>query len=104
MSESDVVNACLRWLKFYGCLADRHNTGAYKTEKGHYVRFGAKGAGDIIGCTPKGRHLEIECKYGANKQSEAQLQRQQEVERRGGLYIVAYSVDDLERHKAEIVA
>lgn len=112
VNESAVVSACMKWLYAYGCIAMRNNTGGlpstYIRKNGtigrYLVRFGRTGWGDIIFCTPKGRFGEIECKAGYNKQQPPQRLHQEEVEGRHGIYIVAYSVDDLEARRAEIFA
>lgn len=52
-----------------------------------------------IGATPMpgyiGRAFAIECKFGKGKQREAQKNWQAAWERRGGLYILAYSMADV---------
>ena len=68
------------------------------------VRVGKKGSGDIIACSPHGRWIEVECKFGHNRQSPEQKARQLEIERRKGVYVVAYDVHDLESRKADILA
>lgn len=111
MSESAVVAACIKWLYAHGCIAFRNNSGAFKTSytrkdgttSESLVRFGRKGWGDIVGCTKHGRYLEVEAKAEKGKQSPEQKQHQADVEARGGLYILARSVDDLEAKKQEIL-
>lgn len=68
------------------------------------VRFGKTGSADIIGLNPYGRFLSIECKFGKGKLSDHQEAFGITVKEHHGIYIVAYSVDDLEAHKAEILA
>lgn len=103
MSESHVVNACIRWLIMHGVFCWRNNSGAYKTESGAYVRYGYKGSPDIVGITKSGRFLGVEAKFGKNTQSPHQRAFQAQCEVNNGLYIVAYSIDDLEAHKQEIL-
>lgn len=104
VTEGAVVNACIRWLWAQGCYAWRNNTGAYRPEgSARFIRYGKKGSGDVIAVTPTGKFLMCECKAGKNKQSPAQVIFQQQIEARRGIYIVAYSVDDLEARKAEIL-
>ena len=112
MSEGQVVKACIDWLCLHNCLIIRNNSGAFKTSytrkdggiSEYMVRTGKKGSGDIVFCSPYGRYGEVECKYGSNKQQPEQIQRQKDVEQRGGLYILAYSTDALELRKAEILS
>jgi len=105
MSENQVVNACIRWLIMHGVMAWRNNSGAYKTEEGRYIKYGFKGSPDIIGMTKggNGRFLGVECKYGKNDQTPHQRAFQAQCEANNGLYIIAYSTDDLEAHKREIL-
>lgn len=111
MSESAVVAACIKWLYLHCCIAMRNNSGAFKdkyTRKDgsvgeYHVRLGRKGWSDVIACSPKGRFIEVEAKSADGKQSPEQKQHQAEVEQRGGIYILARSVDDLESRKIEIL-
>lgn len=52
--ESNIQNAVRLALSSRGVLNFRNNTGAYKTEQGHYVRYGVgeKGGSDLICVTP----------------------------------------------------
>lgn len=72
----------------------RANTGAVAGED-RFVRFGTKGQGDLIGLvllpSGVGQHLEVECKRPGKKQTTEQHLRQLEVERYGGLYILAHT-------------
>lgn len=78
----------------------RQNTGAYKPEGSkRFIRFGVKGGADIIGVIgageKRGTFLAVECKFGKNKTSDDQLAFGEKITSHGGVYIVAYSVDDL---------
>ena len=100
MSEGDVVNSCLRYLLMQGCYVWRNNTGGYKPEGSkRYIRYGKKGSADIIGLTSTGRFIAVEAKFGRNKPTTEQLLFGNEIMRRGGIFVVAYSVDDLEAIK-----
>src|SRR5262249_51604772 len=110
--ESAIVNACIRWLWAHGIKARRQNTGAHKHEytrkdgsKGEsWVRYGKKGAGDIVACVkPHGRYLEVECKTERGVQDSDQIAHQKEIEADGGLYILARSVECLEARREEIL-
>jgi len=105
MSESQVVNACIRLLLLWGCAAHRNNSGAIKTDKGHYIRFGLKGSGDILACSPHGRFIEVECKFGRNEASPEQIERQKLVLSKGGVYLfVRNNTAELEANKDRILA
>lgn len=47
-----------------------------------------EGTADVIGCY-KGRYMAIEIKIGADRQSKDQIEVQREIEKAGGIYIVA---------------
>lgn len=90
----------------------RQNTGvgwfkngkpARQTDPGAYpVRFGVPGQGDIGGILAGGRRLEIECKTERGRQSEDQISFQTMIERFGGLYVLARSLDDVDRALAAV--
>lgn len=58
------------------------------------IRFGLVGSSDILGVMPGGRFLGVEVKVGSNTQSDEQTRFQAAVEAAGGLYVLAYSVED----------
>lgn len=71
---------------------------ARKTDPGAYpVRFGEKGQGDISGIFKGGVRVEIECKSSTGRQSEDQRNFQAMIERYGGVYVVARSIEDVDR-------
>lgn len=96
VSESTVVTQCLEWLALRRVFAYRNNTGAVKID-GRWIRYGHPGSGDIIGLLPDGRFLSVECKTATGKQSNAQKQFQEIIERNSGVYVLARSTSDLER-------
>ena len=104
VTENQVVNDCIRWLFFHGCFVWRNNTGKLRGAGGHWVRFGKKGSGDIIGLTGRGKHIEIECKRPGKDAEDHQKAHGERIEAMGGIYIVATGVEDLEKRKWEIVA
>lgn len=96
--ESDLVQQILL---AFGSLPTlriwRVNTGAVKTAD-RFIRYGIPGMADISGIlAPSGRRIEIECKAATGRQSEAQRNWQAMIEKHGGLYILARSVDDVAR-------
>jgi len=97
-SETKLVKACLDYLRVRGILAWRNNTGAVGgTYKGRrrFVRFGARGSGDIFAVLAGGRFLSVECKTGRNKPTADQLAWMESVKASGGTAVVVRSVDDL---------
>lgn len=103
--EGQIVKACIEWLYLHGYDVIRNNTGSFKatyTRKDgsnatSYIRTGKKGSGDILACSPTGRWVEVECKTLEGILSPEQIARKNEIRRRQGIYIVARSIDDLER-------
>ena len=110
--EGQVLHACIQWLCLHGCDIIRNNTGAFRksytrkdgTQADYHIRVGKKGSGDILACSPYGRWVEVETKFDKGKQRPEQQQRQADIERRNGVYVLAYGVDDLEARKDEILS
>jgi hypothetical protein len=97
--ESAVLRDCLAFLSLMRIYAWRQNTGAGDMGadgRKRFVRFGFSGVSDIIGIMPDGRFLAVECKRVGGTVSQAQQAFLDEVERRGGVAVVAYCVDDLD--------
>lgn len=95
--ESFVVKGCLDYLRARGHLVARINNGAFETKRGGWVRCtDIPGITDIMGATREGRALAVECKSLKGK-----LSKSQEIFRaawiaRGGVYVLAKSIEDLE--------
>jgi hypothetical protein len=97
MKESEVQRSILQYLAIKKVFHYRNNSGAIvSTYKGkeRFMRFGALGSPDII-CIIKGRFVGIEVKRPGGKQNPNQLQFQKDLEKAGGLYVLAYSLDDV---------
>lgn len=71
----------------------RVNVGRAVNQSGAVVRFGLPGQADIAGVL-RGRHIEVEVKTPTGRQSDAQRRWQTAVERAGGRYVLARSVDE----------
>lgn len=54
-----------------------------------------KGIADIIGLSPTGQFFCVECKIGYNKQSEYQKEFENNIIKNGGIYILAYSFEEV---------
>jgi len=71
--------------------------GMKKEEKGMYIPRSkkAKGSADIsVTIPPLGRRLEVEVKYGKDRQSDDQKDFQKRIEAMGGIYMIAKTWDD----------
>ena len=101
MTEKQIQNAILRE---FGTRPDmrlwRQNTGAARVGR-RFIRFGVPGQADLTGILPGGRRLEIEVKSDTGRQTDDQRNFQNMIERFGGLYVLARSVDDVRRALGE---
>lgn len=94
-AHTTLVNETLVALSQVGVMAWKNNTGVARSAAGGAFAFGLPGSADIVGCIPPcGRFLAVECKTGRGEPSEQQGKFGQAVEERGGLYVVARSVED----------
>lgn len=94
MKESETQKAIIAWLTIKRVFHWRNNTGATKTERGGFLRYGFPGSPDII-CVIRGQFVGIEVKAKGEKQNENQVNFQKALEKAGGVYILAYSLDDV---------
>ena len=99
-TEKQIQNEILRT---FGTRPDmriwRQNTGVakYRGRDGQTrtVVFGVPGQADITGILPDGRRLEIEVKSSTGQQTQEQRNYQAIIERFGGVYVLARSVQDV---------
>ena len=101
MNEKAVQNAILRE---FGTRRDmrlwRANVGVARLggphrNGGRVVRFGLVGQADLTGILPNGLRLEIEVKSNGGRQSPEQCRYQVMIQRFGGVYVLARSVEDV---------
>lgn len=110
MVERDIQRACLDYLSLKGIVAWRSNQIPVPLKDGGFSRFaGRRGVSDILGIIPQtvrvvgydepqtfGNFLAVECKTPAGRLTKEQAEFLAEIERLGGIAIVARSVDELE--------
>jgi hypothetical protein len=94
IKESDIQSAILQYLNLKHIFHYRNNTGAFRTERGGFYKFGEVGSPDII-CVVRGRFIGIECKTPTGKLNDNQLDFKERLEEAGGMYVVARSLDDI---------
>jgi len=97
-TEQQIQKSIIDYLKLKKFLIFKHrNVGIYKQATNSYIplSFGEKGISDIIGCSPKGTFVAVEVKRKGGKPSPDQLRFLEEVKIRGGIGILAYSLDDV---------
>lgn len=107
-TESGLQSAIVEYITMAHAdsLILRTNSGGAKTETGRWVWFirwwsrrvvddeQHAGACDVH-VIYLGKFIAIECKVGDNKPSKEQLKYAEAVERAGGIYCLAYSLDDV---------
>lgn len=96
--EKDIQKLILQYLNLQGHYCYRQNTGAVVNEykgKKRFFRFGTPGASDITGISKAGKRIDIEVKADGNSPTENQINYLGEMSKRGGIAIVAYSLDDV---------
>lgn len=98
MSETQIVKSILGALQLkYKKIGHfwRSNTGAVKTERGGFLRFGEVGSPDILGIlAPAGRLVAIEVKTAKGKTSTAQEAWLNEARALGAVAGVCRSIDE----------
>lgn len=103
MSESDIVRSCLQFLKAKGIYAWRsNNVGVFNYKTKGYFFHGLRGVSDILGilpqkcpCALQGVLLAIECKVEGKNPTNEQSSFLREITERGGIAIVAHSIEEL---------
>lgn len=95
MKESEIQKAIIEYLTLKRVFHYRNNSGGFKNEKtNHFYRFGTPGSPDIV-CVFKGQYVGIEVKKPGGKQNPNQIQFQKDLEKAGGMYVLAYSLDEV---------
>ena len=102
-TERDVQAVCLQWLRLFGAVVVRVNSGAMKVGK-RLIRLNSEpGCSDALVCLPgDGRFCAIEFKRPGGKPTPAQASFLAAVRAAGGLAVVATSLDDLRRQLKDL--
>ena len=102
MSEQSLQKAILDYLHLRGCIAFKvPSAGIYRADTKQYIPMSRKGVSDIIGIIPPrkegefGVPLAVEVKSRGGKLSAEQERFLKEWQCKGGMAIVAYSLDDI---------
>lgn len=93
---TELVRALCEYLALRRVFHWRNNTGAFKAAHGGFYRFGTPGSPDIM-VVKEGRFIGIEAKAGSGRLLHAQKEFQRLCEENGGVYIVAHSIEDLQK-------
>ena len=94
--ESDVMKVIKEYLAYRNIYMWRNNSGSYETN-GRYISYGKAGTADLLGVYPGGRFFAIEVKRPGGALSPAQIEFLREVRKRGGVALVAESVEDVDK-------
>ena len=91
--QNDILRAfgSKRWMRLW-----RANVLAARMGD-RFVRAGVPGQADLTGILCDGKRLEIEIKSDRGRQTEDQRNFQRMIERFGGVYVLARSVEDVAR-------
>lgn len=101
LNEKQITNQILSYLNSVGYYVWRNNSGVATNQDkyGHtrMWRAGIKGGSDIIGITPNGKFIAIEVKRPSTKNNVSLLQEVflKEIKDKGGVAVVATSLDDI---------
>ena len=96
IKEKDIQKGILEYLSYRKGFFWRNNSGGFRDIKNHFYRFGLKGSPDILGIIPPdGRLVAIEVKSATGQMTDDQRWFQEQVEKHGGVYVLARSVQDV---------
>ena len=96
--HNDLINIVLLYLSTVKlCRAWRNETGMAFTQRGTPVKYGLKGSADILGCW-NSKFISIEIKTVNDKQRDQQKLFQTAIGKCGGIYILAYELDDVKKY------
>ena len=94
--EGDLVKDCIRWLRGVGCFVWKQNQGGMKTEN-RFIKFAhVDGISDIIGISPSGRFIAVECKQPGKKPTAKQQGFLDVIKDLKGFAAVVHGLDELE--------
>ncbi len=96
VKESQIQKAILEYLQLRRIYCwKNHSTGIFNAKGGGFIPTGKPGISDILGILKGGRFLAIEVKKPGGKLSDYQVEFIDDINERGGLAFVAYSIDDV---------
>jgi hypothetical protein len=96
INHETLVNQMLIELSKRDALVWKNATGVARALKNdQIIRYGLNGSPDIIGMTPSGIFLGVECKVGRDTQRPEQINFERAVIKRGGIYVLARSLEDV---------
>lgn len=93
-AHTDLVRNILLTISPLGLCWSNDTVGLAYDRNGRPFKAGLTGSSDILACI-KGRFIGIECKTGKGSLSTPQRRFRDAVQRHGGIFIEARSVDDV---------
>ena len=94
--ESEIQHAIIQYLELRKFIVVKvNNTGVYVKARDTYIPPRQKGIPDLLCMAPGGRYLAVEVKRPGQHPSDDQRAFLERVEAKGGLALVAYSLDDV---------
>ena len=94
MTHKDLVRLILLAISPFGLAWSNDTPGLAYDRNGNPFNSGLTGSSDILACI-KARFIAIECKTGTGKLSTPQRAFRDAVQRAGGIFIEARSVEDV---------
>ena len=101
-NEGDIQKSILNYLK-KRIFVWRNNSGVTVIQH-RFIRFGAKGAPDIIGMLPSGRFLGIEVKKPGGAVRPEQREFLDQINKNNGLAFIAYNLQDVKSALSGLIA
>lgn len=96
--EHDLQTKIIKLIRERGGVATRVNSGSIVFKRSGYtnvLKLADKGTSDIIACY-QGRYLAIEVKFDDGKPSEEQIEFGKTVNKAGGIFLLAYNLEDVD--------
>lgn len=95
--ETEIQTQILNFLESAGYIVMKYNNGAHKVKGGVRGRRSKKsiGVSDILACSPSGKFCAIEVKKPGGVLSVEQEDFLDNVSKRGGVAIAAFSLEDV---------
>jgi hypothetical protein len=96
-AADDLQGKIIAYLNLLGWFVRRTNT---IHVRGRAMPKDQQGYGDVQGCSATGLYVNIEVKIGANKLSEEQRDRIEQISKRGGIAFAVKSWENFEKEMA----
>ena len=107
VKESNILKSVLEWLQWQGVFCWRNNSGNSfiqdKYGNTRMIKFGVAGSPDILCCLKGGLFCGIEIKCLKKQLTPDQLDFSLKVNKNGGLYILARSIEDVEEQLKDFI-